>query len=53
MLLNMAAVYLRSHSDISAGRETVPVKVDDNVCLQDSGLLDFMVFVLAQHTYRH
>ena len=39
----MAAVCLRSHGDISGGRETTPVTVDDSINLLDAGLLDFLV----------
>ena len=43
--VNMATVCLRSHKDISGGRETLPVAVDESVCLLDRGLLDFMVLI--------
>jgi len=41
----MAAVCLRSHDDISGGRETVPIAVDGGVSLLNSGLLEFMVLI--------
>jgi len=44
--MNMAEVCLRSHGDISGGRETLPIVVDDNVSLLDAGLLDFMVLII-------
>ena len=43
----MADVCLRSHEDISGGRETVPVTVHGSVCLLDRGLLDFVVLILC------
>jgi len=45
-MVNMAAeVCLRSHGDISGGREMLPVVVDDSVSLLEAGLLDFMVLL--------
>ena len=41
----MADVCLRSHEDISGGRETFPVVVDDSVSLLNEGLLDFTVMI--------
>ena len=46
----MATVCLRSHEDISGGRETVPVSVDNSVNLLDKGLLDFTVKIRQQYT---
>ena len=42
----MAAVCLRSHGDISGGRENLPVAVDESVSLLDAGLLDFLVLTI-------
>jgi len=39
----MSAVCLRSHGDISGGRENLQVTVDDSISLLDAGLLYFLV----------